>query len=586
MGPRIEKILVGTLIFLRNKDVTVDKRGVGRLKDMANEYAHIYSIETIHIIAIIISIVFFAIMYVKAKRGPLLFAFFYVEGTMMLWMVAKVLKSVSPTVELRWSFIVLQYVGICLLEAAFLEFAYIYKTGKTLSVKARYIIHIMPMIQFIIIATNPYHHLFYAYYDFWGDEFGPTFYYHMVVEYSYIVVGIILCGIKLRKEFSKDKRWVGLLSGMAILLPLLFNIFYLTGNFNAFLKSVGIRVIFDVTPIAFSISLLLFIITIFKDSFFDLMPIMKHKIVSQINIPIVISSISGKMLDWNVADEGTFMSENKVEKVMRDYATCDEGNYNAIIEDRNYIVLKKRIKVILERYVYVFNDVTIQMKTKEMLYLKNIEIKAQNKLLLEKIYMLQKTSRIAAANYIARELHDVIGHALVLTIKLCESSKLDLVDDHSMAVNHMEYAVSAVKDGFKELKKTVIKDNNNSYTSLYLEKQLQEMIGKVDGIKVKIKFYFRGNEFIIEERKVEATIRIVQEGMTNALKYSEADTIIISVDVAKDGIRIYVVDNGIGCEKFTKGNGIKGMEQRIFDLNGEVTYDYGKGKGFQINVVI
>jgi len=80
--------------------------------------------------AFIVNIVAFVIIYMKANKNKSLNAFFIVQFSMMIWLIGKILKTVSPTVELRWFFIVFYYLGICLLEVSFLDFSYIYNREK------------------------------------------------------------------------------------------------------------------------------------------------------------------------------------------------------------------------------------------------------------------------------------------------------------------------------------------------------------------------------------------------------------------------------------------------------------------------
>jgi hypothetical protein len=80
--------------------------------------------------AIIVNIITFIVIYMKANHNASLKAFFVVQFSMIVWLVGKIFKTVSPTVELRWFFVAFYYFGVILLGASFLDFAYIYYKGR------------------------------------------------------------------------------------------------------------------------------------------------------------------------------------------------------------------------------------------------------------------------------------------------------------------------------------------------------------------------------------------------------------------------------------------------------------------------
>ncbi|WP_206459106.1 hypothetical protein [Anaerovorax sp. IOR16] len=69
------------------------------------EYGKQIEVATItlwNFIAILVNIIVFAILYMKANRNASLKAFFLVQLSMLIWLVGKVFKTVSPTVGIRW----------------------------------------------------------------------------------------------------------------------------------------------------------------------------------------------------------------------------------------------------------------------------------------------------------------------------------------------------------------------------------------------------------------------------------------------------------------------------------------------------
>ena len=48
-------------------------------------------------------------------------------------------------------------------------------------------------------------------------------------------------------------------------------------------------------------------------------------------------------------------------------------------------------------------------------------------------------------------------------------------------------------------------------------------------------------------------------------------------------IKLSIFDDGVGCRKVDRGFGLNGMEQRIIDVNGKMSYKSDKGQGFILN---
>lgn len=74
-----------------------------------------------HIISIILATVLLVIFYYKAYNEKSIKALLVVQLSMIFWMVFKIFKTVSPTVEIRWSFVVAYYICTCILESSFLR---------------------------------------------------------------------------------------------------------------------------------------------------------------------------------------------------------------------------------------------------------------------------------------------------------------------------------------------------------------------------------------------------------------------------------------------------------------------------------
>ncbi|WDP84409.1 MAG: hypothetical protein HUN05_03970 [Desulfobacter sp.] len=241
----------------------------------------------VHLAAIILSVVCLTVFAMKTRRDDhAANAFIVVMVAMIMWMVFKIFKTVAPEVNLRWVFILGYYACTLVLELAFVEFGYAYLTEKPLSSKLRRWLCLVALVQFSWILINPLHYLFYSRYDFWDDSFGPLFYIHMAVEYAFIITGFIFCSRRFKREFSGKNKIVTRVFSAVIVVPLVLNLLYITKVIDRFTVIAQIPVVFDITPIVFTWSILLFMYVTFNHDFITPTPLMRHEITHHLNLAL------------------------------------------------------------------------------------------------------------------------------------------------------------------------------------------------------------------------------------------------------------------------------------------------------------
>ena len=84
----------------------------------------------------------------------------------------------------------------------------------------------------------------------------------------------------------------------------------------------------------------------------------------------------------------------------------------------------------------------------------------------------------------------------------------------------------------------------------------------------------------LEDDEEDTIYRIVQEGITNAIRHGHASRIFINFKKVDIWLVIRIRDNGIGCKDIHKGFGLTHMKERVDMLHGTVTYS--SNNGFQV----
>lgn len=85
--------------------------------------------------------------------------------------------------------------------------------------------------------------------------------------------------------------------------------------------------------------------------------------------------------------------------------------------------------------------------------------------------------------------------------------------------------------------------------------------------------------------KKNAVYRILQELMTNMKKHSRATLVAVTFSENKQYIEIHYSDNGVGT-LLKKKNGLQNAENRIFTLNGSITFESQPNKGFKATITV
>jgi signal transduction histidine kinase len=106
--------------------------------------------------------------------------------------------------------------------------------------------------------------------------------------------------------------------------------------------------------------------------------------------------------------------------------------------------------------------------------------------------------------------------------------------------------------------------------------------------KVKIVFSHSPLENLHFESDTINVFRIVQEGLTNILKYAKATNVKVSLRVVKDRLKIKIEDNGCGfiLKDKSKGLGLITMQERTSLLGGSIEMQSQLKKGTSIIVDI
>lgn len=185
---------------------------------------------------------------------------------------------------------------------------------------------------------------------------------------------------------------------------------------------------------------------------------------------------------------------------------------------------------------------------------------------------------------IGRELHDNVNQVLT-TVKLyTELSYHDEVPNKELlkrSVQQINYCIEEIRS----LSRRLAVPKLDEFGLEELIRDLVEMINITKKASIKFLSYgIKNREF--NQELITTIYRIIQEQLTNVVKYAHATSVKVIVAGTQNDIAIQVQDDGIGFElkEKNKGNGITNMISRAETLGGCLKFETSPGKGCTMTV--
>tara|TARA_A100000171_G_scaffold50213_2_gene61024 strand:- start:916 stop:2049 length:1134 start_codon:yes stop_codon:yes gene_type:complete len=201
------------------------------------------------------------------------------------------------------------------------------------------------------------------------------------------------------------------------------------------------------------------------------------------------------------------------------------------------------------------------------------ETAALNRELLATRELLTEHSRQSERLRIARDLHDLLGHHLTAQILQLEVATHITEGDGRQKV---EQALALGKLLLSDLRTAVSELREDE--PIKFEDAIEKLISDLPGIQVQLDF-----EAQLEDiNQAETLLRCTREALTNVLRHSNASECLITFSQQDSDFQLRISDNGVAREKVEPGNGLKGIQERVEETGGKVSW-YTKN-GFTVDI--
>jgi PAS domain S-box-containing protein len=186
---------------------------------------------------------------------------------------------------------------------------------------------------------------------------------------------------------------------------------------------------------------------------------------------------------------------------------------------------------------------------------------------------------------ISRDLHDDIGQRMTALMLELHAVPEAIARGDGTAEAHTASAMRTLEGVLKQIRQIAYQLHPPSLDGMPLAELLAgfcSSFAQSTGLKVE----FSAQEDLPAVGPVEATAcyRLVQEGLANAVRHSEASLVWVSVDCSDESISISLEDNGRGFDPghVSSGMGLAGIRERVLGLNGSFEIDSAPDKGTRL----
>ncbi|MGV9562636.1 sensor histidine kinase [Streptomyces sp. NPDC003480] len=201
---------------------------------------------------------------------------------------------------------------------------------------------------------------------------------------------------------------------------------------------------------------------------------------------------------------------------------------------------------------------------------------------------------------IAREMHDILAHAVSLMIVQAEAGPVAVRADPDRAIAAFDAIADAGRDAMAQLRRMlgVLREDGGG-----LERSpaptldgLPSVLERVRTAGIHCELHTSGLDGVEPPQDVAAAAyRIVQEALTNTVRHASANRVDVRVDCTEFALEITVTDDGCGVpvpssqqgSLWSGGRGLIGIRERAAACGGSATAGPGRdGRGFVVTACL
>lgn len=199
----------------------------------------------------------------------------------------------------------------------------------------------------------------------------------------------------------------------------------------------------------------------------------------------------------------------------------------------------------------------------------------RQRVLLEDLHAAQaelaRRARTDERHRIAREMHDLVGHSLTVTLLHLGSARLALDDNLDAARSSLAETEHAARNSLDDVRAAVGLLRTTDASSAPPAPAATDIADLVESSRragARIDLDVQGDLAALTLNRSLAAFRIVQESLTNAVRHGDGTPISVRIDILDDHARITVRNAAAARPPQVNGTGIAAMRERVGALGG------------------
>lgn len=260
-----------------------------------------------------------------------------------------------------------------------------------------------------------------------------------------------------------------------------------------------------------------------------------------------------------------------------------------------FLTQSKLVSTASERYLLLYMIAVLVIITSLVIIFFIVFQKRKNKLLIDKmkqqqafeeeIAQAQTETQEQTLKNIGWELHDNVGQLLAFANMQLSILKMQVTDD---VKDKFKDTSEALKESLKEVRSLSRSLNNEVVLNIGFEKSITNELNRLKKMKfTSAELKIIGDKIAFTNRKHEIILfRIIQEFLSNSVKYSEAKNLHITLNYQPDNLIITAKDDGKGfnVDETKAGSGLLNMKSRAALIHATLHIDSKPNEGVQLTL--
>jgi signal transduction histidine kinase len=207
---------------------------------------------------------------------------------------------------------------------------------------------------------------------------------------------------------------------------------------------------------------------------------------------------------------------------------------------------------------------------------------------MEQARLAQRIDGLAASaaerRRIARDVHDIVGHALNAVILQAGGARRMLAVDADQSRELIESVERTGRHAFHDLDAALgLVDAAPALDPGRSLADLPELVASLRGAGLTVDLTIDGDERPVPQLVDRSAFRIAQEALTNVVKHAGGARARVVVAYEPDVLQLVIADDGLPDARASNGGrGLIGMRERVSVLGGRIETGPEEGGGFVV----